>query len=138
MITKLSHATIYVLDYDKALEFYTQKLGFEVRADFPMDGGFRWLTVGPEGQPNMELVLYKPQAYGRLDEEAAGHIRAVLERGLMGAGVFDTDDCRRTYEELQARGVEFISPPQENPYGIEAIFKDGNGNWFSLTQRTQS
>ena len=136
MITKLSHATIYVLDYDKALDFYTRKLGFEVRADFPLENGFRWLTVGLKGQPGFELVLFRPGAYGRMDEEAAGHLRAVLERGLMGGGVFDTDDCRATYEELKSRGVEFVSPPAENPYGIEAIFTDGNGNWFSLTQHT--
>jgi catechol 2,3-dioxygenase-like lactoylglutathione lyase family enzyme len=134
MIKKLSHATIYVLNYDKALEFYTKKLGFEVRNDMKMDNGFRWLTVGPKDQPDLELVLYEPKAMGTMDEGTANQIRSLLEKGVMGAGVFDTDDCRKTYEELKGKGVEFISPPKDNPYGIEAIFKDGNGNWFSLTQ----
>lgn len=134
MITRLSHATVYVKDYDKALEFYTQKLGFEVRMDVKMDGGFRWLTVSPKGQPDLEIVLYEPKATGMMDETTASQIRALLELGALGAGAFDTDDCRKTYEELKSKGVEFVSPPQEQSYGIEAIFKDNSGNWFSLTQ----
>ncbi len=134
MITKLSHATIYVTDQDAALAFYTHKLGFEVRTDFRLDGGFRWLTVGPKGQPDLELILYAVQPGGMMDEESAKLLRAVLERGLMGTGVFETDDCQATYEQLQRQGVEFIAPPQARPYGVEAIFKDGFGNWFSLTQ----
>jgi catechol 2,3-dioxygenase-like lactoylglutathione lyase family enzyme len=133
MINKLSHATIWVTDYDKALDFYTNKLGFEVRTDMKMDGGFRWLSVGPKGQSDLELILYQPHI-GIMDEEAVKHIKAILEKGVMSSGVFDTSDCRKTYEELKAKGVEFIQPPKENPYGIEAIFKDGVGNWFSLTQ----
>jgi predicted enzyme related to lactoylglutathione lyase len=134
MITKLSHATIYVLDQKKAVEFYTEKLGFEIRIDVSMDGGFRWVTVGPKGQPDIELVLYQAGG-GMLDEETASHLRAVLEQGSMGPGVFRTDDCRATYEQLKAKGVEFVSPPEEQPYGIEAVFRDGCGNQFSLTQR---
>jgi catechol 2,3-dioxygenase-like lactoylglutathione lyase family enzyme len=135
LITRLSHATLFVLDYDKALTFYRDKLGFEVRIDMPMDGGARWLTVGPKGQPELEIVLYQPMAYGNMDAETAAHLRAVLEKGMMGAGVFEADDCQKTYEELKAKGVEFLSPPKNQPYGIEAVFKDGLGNWFSLTQR---
>lgn len=133
-ITKLSHATIYVTDQEAALAFYTQKLGFEVRTDFRMEGGFRWLTVGPKGQPDLELILYAVQPGGMMDEKSVKLLRAVLERGLMGTGVFETDDCQATYEALKRQGVEFIAPPQERPYGVEAIFKDGFGNWFSLTQ----
>jgi predicted enzyme related to lactoylglutathione lyase len=135
MITRLSHATVYVQDYDKALEFYTQKLGFEVRQDVKMEGGFRWLTVAPKGQPDLEIILYEPKSTGRMDEATANQIRALVQRGALGAGVFNTDDCRRTYEELKSKGVEFVSPPKEQGYGIEAIFKDNSGNWFSLTQR---
>jgi catechol 2,3-dioxygenase-like lactoylglutathione lyase family enzyme len=137
MITRLSHATVYVQDYDQALEFYTQKLGFEVRQDVKMDGGFRWLTVAPKSQPDLEIILYEPQATGRMDEATANQIRALVQRGALGAGVFDTDDCRKTYEELKGKGVEFVSPPKEQGYGVEAIFKDNSGNWFSLTQRPQ-
>jgi predicted enzyme related to lactoylglutathione lyase len=135
MINKLSHTPLYVTDQNAALEFYTKKLGFEVRTDFPMEGGFRWLTVGPKGQPDIELILYEAKAFGgMMDEGAVSHLRALLDRGLMGAGVFETADCQATYEELKSRGVEFVQPPQERPYGVEALFKDGCGNWFSLTQ----
>lgn len=135
MIRAVSHMNIYVLNQDKALEFYTQKLGFEVRTDFSMENGFRWLTVGPKGQPELEIILASPKAGGMFDEESAAHLTAILEKGLMGSGIFNTTDCRGTYEELKARGVEFISPPKETFYGVEALFKDGCGNWFSMTER---
>jgi catechol 2,3-dioxygenase-like lactoylglutathione lyase family enzyme len=134
MITKLSHATIYVLDQEKAYDFYVNKLGLEVRTDAPMGPGFRWLTVGPKQQPEMEIVLYEAKPGMALDEESAGHIRALLEKGKLGGGVFNADDCQKTYEELSARGVTFLQPPQKQPYGVEALFTDDCGNWFSLTQ----
>lgn len=134
MIQKLSHATIYVLDQEKAIDFYTNTLGLETRLDMTMDSGFRWVTVGPKGQPDLELVLYAVKPDGMHDAETVAHLRALLEKGLMGPGVFETNDCRATYEELKAKGVEFVSPPQEQPYGVEAVFKDGCGNTFSLTQ----
>ncbi len=135
MIQKLSHATIYVLDQEQALDFYTNKLGFEVHMDMSMDDGFRWLTVGPKSQPELELVLFAVKPAGMFDEATASHLRAILEKGVLGMGVFDTDDCHATYAELKAKGVEFMSPPQEQPYGVEATFKDNSGNVFSLTQR---
>lgn len=133
MIQKLSHATIYVLDQEQALDFYTNKLGFEVRLDMTIDSGFRWLTVGSKSQPDLELALIaiKP---GVFDEAAAGHFRALLEQGALGVGVFATDDCHATYAELSAKGVEFMAPPQEHPYGIDATFRDNSGNTFTLTQ----
>jgi len=135
MITRLSHATIYVLNQDEALKFYTEKLGFEVRNDVKM-GDFRWLTIGPKSQPDLELILFDVNQHGSTTDEAAvGQLRAALEKGALGPGVFNTDDCRATYEELKRKGVEFESPPTEQPYGIEATFKDNSGNWFSLTQR---
>jgi catechol 2,3-dioxygenase-like lactoylglutathione lyase family enzyme len=134
MITKLSHASIYVLSQEQALRFYTEKLGFEVRNDVRV-GDYRWLTVGPKGQPELEMVLSEVKPGGMFDEEAAGHLRALLQKGALGAGVLQTDDCRATYEDLKSKGVEFVSPPEEQPYGIEAVFKDDSGNWFSLTQR---
>ncbi len=133
MITKLSHATIYVTDQDAALDFYTNKLGFEVRTDAKM-GDFRWLTVGPKGQ-DLEIVLMKPAPGMMMDDETLAQVMALVQKGALGAGVFNTDDCRATYEELKARGVEFMSEPAERPYGIEATFKDNSGNWFSLTQQ---
>ena len=135
MISRLSHATLWVLDQDAALRFYTEKLGFEVRTDQTMDG-FRWLTVGPPGQPDLELILLEPGP-PMMDAASAEQIKALVAKGNMGSGVFATDDCRATYEELKARGVEFIQEPVERFYGIEATFRDDSGNWFSLTQRAE-
>jgi catechol 2,3-dioxygenase-like lactoylglutathione lyase family enzyme len=135
MIERISHTTFYVLDQEKARQFYTQKLGFEVRVDYTMDNGTRWLTVGPKTQPELEIILFEVKAGGRFDEDSANHLRAVLEKGILGGAVLSTSDCRATYEELVSKGVEFASPPTETFYGIEAVLKDGCGNWFSMTQR---
>jgi catechol 2,3-dioxygenase-like lactoylglutathione lyase family enzyme len=133
MITKLTHSPVWVLDQDAALEFYTGVLGFEVRTDATMDT-FRWLTVGPPDQPDFELILANPGP-PMLDPESASQIRAMVAKGALGAGVFRTDDCARTYAELSERGVQFVTEPTERSYGIEAVFRDNSGNWFSLTQR---
>ena len=133
MITKLSHVTVYVLHQEEAKKFYTEKLGFEVRTDVTIEG-FRWLTVGPKTQPELEMVLMEAKPGPMMAPETATQLRAFIEKGLMGAGVFETKDCRATYEELKKKGVEFMSPPAERPYGIEAILKDNSGNWFSMTQ----
>ena len=133
MITKFTHSTVWVLDQDAALRFYTEVLGFEVRTDVTMDT-FRWLTVGPPGQPDFELILAVPGP-PMLDPESARQIRAMVAKGALGAGVFATEDCRRSYDELTARGVEFLTAPAERSYGIEATFRDNSGNWFSLMQR---
>lgn len=137
MIRRMSHTSVYVLDQDRAKKFYTEKLGFEVRTDAKM-GDFRWLTMGPKGQSDLELVLMPIRAGMMMPEEACAKLRSLVEGGYMGAGVFGTTDCKKTYEELKARGVEFKSEPTERPYGIEAVFKDDSGNWFSLTERRGS
>jgi len=134
MIQRMSHTTIYVTDQDQAKDFYVGKLGFEVRTDATMDGGFRWLTVGPKGQPDLEIVLMKIASGPSKDPEVAEMLRKLLEKGALGAGVFECSDCRKTYDELKAKGVEFASEPEEKFYGVEAILKDPFGNWFSMTQ----
>ncbi len=135
MITKLSHATIYVADHEVALDFYVGKLGFEVRTDNDIEG-FRWVTVGPKTQPDLEIVLMKLSSNPMMSEETVAQIRSLMEQGALGAGVFSTDDCRQTYADLKAKGVEFMTEPTERHYGIEAILKDPFGNWFSMTQPT--
>jgi len=135
MITKLSHVTLFVKNQDEALDFYVRKLGFAVHTDHTMDGGFRWLTVTAPHQPDLEIVLMEPKAGPMLDEEAAAAIRLLLKKGVLGAGAFDVDDCRKTYEDLKARGVQFAGAPQERFYGVEAIMRDGVGNWFSMTEQ---
>jgi glyoxalase/bleomycin resistance protein/dioxygenase superfamily protein len=96
--------------------------------------GLRWLTVWPEGQPDFELILANPSP-PMVDDEAAKSIRALVARGALGAGVMETDDCRRTYQELTKKGVTFLQEPADRPYGVEAVFRDDSGNWFSLTER---
>jgi len=133
MIRKLSHMTVYVLDQDRAHDFYTQKLGFEVRDGVKL-GNFRWLTVGPKMQPDIRLVLMPIGMGPSADPASAEKLRELVKAGAFGAGVFHTEDCRRTYDELKAKGVRFLKEPQEMPYGIEAMLSDDSGNVFSLTQ----
>ena len=134
MIQRISHSSVYVFDQDRAKAFYTEKLGFEVRTDAKM-GDFRWLTVGPKGQPDFELVLMALKPSHMVDEATCNTIRGLIEKGVYGGGVLATTDCQKTYEELSAKGVQFLQPPTERPYGIEALLKDDSGNWFSMTQR---
>jgi predicted enzyme related to lactoylglutathione lyase len=135
MIQRVSHTSVFVLDQDRAKAFYTQKLGFEVRADVSM-GSFRWLTVAPKGQLDFELILMPIKPTPTMDEATSDTIRGLVQKGIFGGGVLATADCRKTHEELRARGVEFLQPPTERPYGIEALVKDDSGNWFSMVQRT--
>jgi len=134
MIQRMSHAAIFVLDQDVAYDFYVTKLGLEVRTDAKMDNGFRWLTVGPKGQKDLEVILMLVGADQKAGPEAAEMLRTLIGKGALGAGVFETADCQKTYEELKEKGVEFLSPPTDRFYGVEAIFKDPFGNWFSLGQ----
>jgi catechol 2,3-dioxygenase-like lactoylglutathione lyase family enzyme len=136
LITALSHTPIWVLDQDEALAFYTEKLGLEVNTDATMDG-FRWLTVTAPDRPDHELVLLRPGP-PMMDEESAEQVKALVAKGVLGAGAFETDDCRATYAELSARGVTFLTEPAERFYGLEATFRDNSGNWFSMTQRTEA
>ncbi|MFK7924292.1 MAG: VOC family protein [Bacteroidia bacterium] len=135
MINKLSHATFYVNNQDEARDFYVEKLGFEIRSDAKMGEGFRWLSVGPKDQPEIEIVLMPIMVSPFLNEEDAEAMRGLLSRGAFGTGIFNTPDVMATYEELSAKGVEFIAPPTQREYGYEALFKDNSGNWFSLVQR---
>lgn len=132
MLNKVSRVTIYVLDQDRALEFYTSTLGLEVRSDTVLDG-FRWPTVGAANQPDLGILLAYP-APPMFAQEDAESVRALVAKGAMGGGVFETNDCRATYEDFKACGVTFLQEPAERPYGIEAVFRDDSGNWFSLTQ----
>jgi len=135
MITRLGHTTIFVLDQQKAYEVYVHLFGFKVKTDIMMDGGFRWLTVCAPQDPELEIVLSeaKPPI---LEPEDAELVQKLLERNSMGAGVFECDNCQSTYEQFKRKGIEFTKEPTKEFYGIEAVFKDGCGNWFSLTERS--
>lgn len=136
MIDRISHVNVWVTDQDEALTFYRDKLGLEVREDVTMPemGGFRWLTVGPAGQPDVAFVLMAIPGPPLFEAETAEQVRAVLAKGAMGALFLATDDAQATYEELRSRGVEFTSEPTRMPYGIDAPFRDPFGNEFRMVQ----
>ena len=135
MVTKLSHTSIYVNDQDKAYDFYVNKLGFKVNTDAKMENGFRWLTVNPPDQPDLEIVLFPATSeVNGFDQDVRDALKLLLDKGAMGAGVLETPDVRATYEELKTKGVQFKSEPKEQFYGVECIVTDGCGNWFNMTQ----
>jgi catechol 2,3-dioxygenase-like lactoylglutathione lyase family enzyme len=132
MITNISLVTVYCLDQDAARDFYVDVLGFTPRTDITMGEGFRWVTVGHPSQPELEVTLMTPGP--PLDEEAAAFVRRSLEKGSMSSLGLSVDDCRKTFEELQAKGVEFLQEPSERPYGVEAVLRDNSGNWLVLVE----
>jgi catechol 2,3-dioxygenase-like lactoylglutathione lyase family enzyme len=132
MITKVSHIGIWVLDQDKAFDFYVNTLGFTVHTDTRM-GDYRWLTVTPPEQPELEIMLGVPGPPA-MDAESAEMVKQLVAKGQLGGGIFATKDCRATYRELRDRGVEFIDEPTERFYGIDAAFRDPFGNQWRITQ----
>lgn len=133
MFTGISHHSVYVLDQDQALDFYCGKLGFEVSADVDL-GFMRWLTVALPAQPDRQIMLEVPGA-PFADEETAAQLRDLLTKGALGAAaILTTDDCRATYEDLRAKGVEFTEEPTERPYGIDCALRDPFGNPVRITQ----
>ena len=133
---RISTVQLWVHDQDEALAFYTDKLGMEVRADvtLPEMGNFRWLTVAPVGQEDVAIVLMAIPGAPVLSDETAEQVRSLMAKGCAGTVFLTTDDCRASYEELKARGVEFSEEPEERPYGIDSGFHDPSGNSFRLTQ----
>lgn len=136
MITRMTHMNIYVLDQDSALDFYTNKLGLKVIIDVPMNKYARWLTVGTSEQPGFEINLTPVHESILHSKDTADALRDLVKKGTFGVGIFTCANIMATYEELKARGVEFIKPPTKEFYGTEALFKDDSGNWFSLAQLT--
>jgi predicted enzyme related to lactoylglutathione lyase len=133
---RIANSQLWVHDQDEALEFYTKKLGMEVRSDvtLPELGDFRWLTVGPADQPDFAIVLMAIPGRPLIDEETSGQIRELMSKGFAGTVFLTTDDCKASYEELVGRGVEFTEPPEDRPYGIDAGLRDPSGNSLRLTQ----
>lgn len=132
MIKKIAFATVWVLDQDRAKDFYVNTLGFEVRSDERL-GSFRWLTVAPKGQ-DVAFVLMPIAPSPMMDDATVATLRSLVERGMLGPGALHTDDVHATYAELSKKGVKFVYPPKEQPYGIETIMRDDSGNPFSVVQ----
>jgi len=137
---KISTAQLWVDDQEEALEFYTTKLGMEVRSDvtLPEMGNFRWLTVGPASQPDIAIVLMAIPGEPVMDSHTQQQVRDLMSKGFAGTVFLTTDDVRADYEELKARGVQFTEPPEERPYGIDTGIRDPSGNHIRLTQVTMA
>jgi uncharacterized glyoxalase superfamily protein PhnB len=133
---RIANAQLWVHDQDEALAFYTEKVGMEVRADvtLPEMGDFRWLTVGPPGQEDFAIVLMAIPGPPLMDDVTHEQVKALMAKGFAGTVFLTTDDCRASYEQLAARGVEFSELPEERPYGIDSGFRDPSGNSLRLTQ----
>ncbi len=140
MVTRFTHATIFVLDFDIALDFYVNKLGFSVAMDVAAPSGFRWLTVSAPKQPDLQLVLMKVETadWSPLSETAVRCLQEILTTSKLGAGVFQCDDCCKTFEELSAKGVKFSMEPKKEFYGWAAAFEDPFGNTFTLNEAQAS
>ena len=133
---KIATAQVWVHDQDEALDFYTKKLGMEVRQDVtvPELGNFRWLTVSPAAQPDISIVLMAIPGPPVMDAETAEQVRSLMSKGFAGTVFLTTDDVHADYEALKGRGVEFTEEPEERPYGIDSAFRDPSGNSIRLTQ----
>ncbi len=132
MITNISLVTVFCLDQDTARDYYVDVLGFEPRTDVTMGEGYRWVTIGHPSQPELEVTLMLPGP--PLDADAAAFVRRQLEAGQMGGLGLRVDDCRKTFEELSAKGVTFLQEPSDRPYGMEAVMRDVSGNWLVLVE----
>ena len=132
---RITRAQLWVHDQDEALAFYTQKLGMEVRADVTLpEMNFRWLTVGPAGQPDFAIVLMAIPGPPMMDDDTAEQVKTLMAKGFAGTIFLTTDDVHASFDELQSRGVEFVEEPEERPYGIDSSFRDPSGNHLRLTQ----
>src|SRR6476660_7260494 len=133
---RIANAQLWVTQQDEALEFYTKKLGMEVRSDvtLPEMGDFRWLTVGPADQPDIAIVLMAIPGAPVMDADTQQQVRELMSKGFAGTVFLTTEDVRADYEELKARGIEFTKVPEERPYGIDSAFRDPSGNHIRLTQ----
>jgi catechol 2,3-dioxygenase-like lactoylglutathione lyase family enzyme len=133
MLTATTHSGIYVLDQDQALDFYVGTLGLEVNTDADL-GFMRWLTVNVPGDPDREIVLTLPGPPA-IDEATAAEVRELVTKGAGGGWlILTTDDCRKTYEELLAKGVEFTQEPLEHFYGTDCALRDPFGNPIRISQ----
>ena len=139
MLKQLTNVTVWVHDQDEALAFYTEKLGMELREDvtLPEMGNFRWLTVGIPGQ-DVAITLMAVPGAPVFEEETKKQLEELVAKGVVGGLFFATDDCRAAFEELKSRGVEFLQEPMEQPYGIDAGFRDQSGNHMRIAEATEA
>jgi catechol 2,3-dioxygenase-like lactoylglutathione lyase family enzyme len=135
MITNVSLATVWVNDQDESKAFYIDVLGFQESADITMGDGYRWVAVRHPDHPELQLTLMKPGP--PLDADSALAFQRMLDKGAMPGLGMSVDDCRKTYEELNSKGVTFIQEPADRPYGVEAVMRDNSGNWLVLVEEKE-
>ena len=135
---RVANGQLWVHDQDEALDFWANKIGFEVRADISMPelGDFRWLTVGPPGQDDFSIALMAIPGPPVMDENTQKQVQELMAKGFAGTVFLTTDDVQASYEELKGRGVEFTEAPSERPYGIDSAFRDPSGNSIRLGKPT--
>lgn len=133
MITGVSLVGVWVNDIDQSLAFYSDKLGFKITNDVTLGDGYRWATVAHPDHPELEVNLQVPGP--PLDPESAEFVKRTLGKGVLHALGLATTDCRQTYQELVAKGVEFIQEPSDRPYGVEAVARDNSGNFLVIVER---
>jgi catechol 2,3-dioxygenase-like lactoylglutathione lyase family enzyme len=133
MSLTFTHCFLYVLDQDEALQFYTEGVGLEARTDARM-GDYRWLTVGPPKQPEIEIGL---AAIGPpLPPADFDAVRELVAKGSMGAVIFGVDDAAATFERLRDFGAEVLQEVIDQPYGvIDCAFRDPSGNMVRFSQQ---
>jgi uncharacterized glyoxalase superfamily protein PhnB len=138
MAIKVTSAQLWVHDQEEALDFWTNKVGFEVRADISMPelGDFRWLTVGAPGQEDFAIALLAIPGPPVMDEDTKKQVEDLMSKGFSGSVFLNADDVQASYEELRGRGVEFTEAPSERPYGIDSEFRDPSGNTIRLGKPT--
>ncbi|WP_432250073.1 VOC family protein [Streptomyces sanyensis] len=135
MDIKLSQCFIAVDDHDKALAFYGDVLGLEVRNDVSFEG-MRWVTVGSPAQPDVEVVLEPPLADPNASPADRRAMAQLLAKGMLRAVIFSTEDCDATFEHVRASGAEVLQEPIDQPYGVrDCAFRDPSGNMLRFTQR---
>jgi catechol 2,3-dioxygenase-like lactoylglutathione lyase family enzyme len=132
MITNVSIVGVWVKDIDESKKFYTEVLGFHEKDDITLGEGYRWCTVVHPSQPELAVNLQVPGP--PLDPAFAEAVRRAQDAGTMHGLGLNVDSCQKTYAELSDKGVEFIQPPSERPYGVEAVARDNSGNWLVLVE----
>jgi predicted enzyme related to lactoylglutathione lyase len=132
MITNVSIVSVFVKDVDESKKFYTDVLGFQEKDDITLGDGYRWCTVVHPSQPELAVNLAIPGPPH--SDELVQAIRRAQDGGAMAGLGLNVDDCQKTYEQLQAKGVDFMQPPSKRPYGTEALCRDNSGNWLVLVE----
>lgn len=136
MITRLTHSFIYVLNLERAIDFYTNKLGLNIHTDIIVNGD-RWVTLSLPKQADFQILLVVAEENMIFKNNQVKLMQQLIQRQALSFGVFECQNLLAMYEELKAKGVEFFIEPYQNPEldEYEAVFLDDSGNWFRLTEK---